>query len=366
MQISVPRETRPHERRVALNPESVAKLVKGGARVVVQAGAGVASDYTDDAFTQAGATIAPDARAALADADIVTKVLAPTTDEIALLKEGTTLVCLMQQPGSEVQHALATRKVTTLALERVPRITRAQSMDVLSSQATVAGYKAVLMGAAALGRFMPMLTTAAGSLPPARAFVLGAGVAGLQAIATARRLGAVVSAFDVRPAVREQVQSLGATFVASDAVGAEGTGGYAREQTDDERTRTLAAIAKHIATVDLVVSTAAIPGRRAPILITADMVRSMKPGSVIVDVAAETGGNCELTKPGETIQSSGVTIIGPLNLPSTVPQHASQMLARNVLTLLQHITADNALKVDVNDEITGAMAVTHAGEVRHA
>ncbi len=241
--------------------------------------------------------------------------------------------------SADLIKALAARRITAFALEKVPRITRAQSMDVLSSQSTVSGYKAVLIGAAALPKFLPSLTTAAGSIPPARVFVLGAGVAGLQAIATARRLGAIVSAFDVRAAAAEQVMSLGATFVASDLVAAdaETKGGYARAQGEEERERTLAAIARHIVNQDLVITTALIPGRAAPVLITKSMVESMQPGSVIVDLAAEAGGNCELTKPNETIRVGGVTIIGAVNLPSTVPYHASQMLSRNILTLLQHL-----------------------------
>lgn len=358
------KETRPRERRVALNPDSVAALVKLGADVAVQAGAGDAAFLGDAAFVAAGATVASGAAAVCAGADVVTKVAAPAPEEVPLLPEGSTLVSMMQQDGAAVLPALAARRITTLALERVPRITRAQSMDVLSSQATVAGYKAVLIGASQLGRLLPMLTTAAGNLAPARVFVLGAGVAGLQAIATARRLGGVVSAFDVRPAVKEQVQSLGASFVAA-AVSAEGSGGYAREQTDAERDATLAAIGEHIVGVDLVISTAAIPGRRAPLLITQAMVRGMRRGAVIVDLAAETGGNCEMSKAGETIEAHGVVIIAPLNVPSTVPQHASQMFARNVLTLLKHVIADGTLRIDIADEIVGAMAVTHAGEVRH-
>jgi NAD(P) transhydrogenase subunit alpha len=259
---------------------------------------------------------------------------------------------------------LAERQVTALALERVPRITRAQSMDVLSSQATVTGYKAVLVGASQMPRLMPMMTTAAGSLSPAKALVIGAGVAGLQAIATARRLGSVVSAFDVRPAVKEQVQSLGASFVEI-GVTAEGVGGYAREQTADERAQIQQALATHIKDMDLVVSTAAIPGKRAPILITDNMVLSMKPGAVIVDVAAESGGNCALTQPGSTITASnGVIVTGPLNLPATAPLHASQMFSRNVLTLLQHLIKNGAALIDLNDEITGPMCVTHAGQLR--
>jgi NAD(P) transhydrogenase subunit alpha len=264
----------------------------------------------------------------------------------------------------DVVPQMAARGVTSLALERVPRITRAQSMDILSSQATVAGYKAVLLGAGAMPRLMPMMTTAAGSLAPAKAFIIGAGVAGLQAIATSRRLGAVVSAFDVRPAVKEQVQSLGASFV-DVGVSAEGAGGYAREQTADEQAQMQQALANHIKDMDLVISTAAIPGKRAPVLITEAMVASMKPGSVIIDIAAETGGNCALTVAGETITSpNGVTIIGPINLPATTPLHASQMFSRNVLTLLQHLIKEGQVVIDLNDEITGPMCVAHGGHVR--
>jgi H+-translocating NAD(P) transhydrogenase subunit alpha len=269
-------------------------------------------------------------------------------------------VCLVQAPADDAAvRALHERGVKLLALERVPRITRAQSMDVLSSQATVAGYKAVLLGASQLPRFLPMLTTAAGSIPPAKALILGAGVAGLQAIATARRLGAVVSAFDVRAAAREQVQSLGAKFVAAELVsaGAETAGGYAKEQAADEQLRIQGAIAAVLPEMDLVVATAAIPNRRAPILITGPMVASMRAGAVIVDVAAETGGNCALTRPGETTVVHGVTIIGTLDLPSTVPFHASAMFGRNTLTVLQHLAKDGALVVDEEDEITKAMLV---------
>jgi H+-translocating NAD(P) transhydrogenase subunit alpha len=367
MRISVPAEVVPHERRVALVPDSVGKLVKGGAEVVVQRGAGTRAGFTDDAYGAAGATLAADAPQTYAGADVVAKVQRPTAVETALLPAGSLLVSLMQPGGNgDLAQRLAERRVSALALELVPRITRAQSMDVLSSQATVAGYKAALVGASTLGRFLPMLTTAAGSLAPAKTFVIGAGVAGLQAIATARRLGAVVSAFDVRPAAREQVQSLGASFVASDVVtqAAEDKGGYAKAQSEDEQQRTLAAIAAHIKDQDLVITTAQIPGRPAPRLITDAMVRSMKPGSVIVDLAAETGGNCELTRLGETVDVNGVQVLGPQNLPSTLPLHASQMFSRNVLTLLQHLIKDGALVVDPADEITGAMLLTHAGEVK--
>jgi NAD(P) transhydrogenase subunit alpha len=367
MRISVLKETDPRERRVALVPESVKKLVGAGHEVVVERGAGAGAFFPDAQYEAAGAALVDGAAAAVRGAQILAKVQRPANGEVALLDEGASLVCLMQPAQSaELLQQLAARKITAFALELVPRITRAQSMDVLSSQATIAGYKAVLLGAAQSSRLLPMLTTAAGSITPAKCFVIGAGVAGLQAIATARRLGAVVSAFDIRPAAREQVQSLGATFVAAElvAAGAETAGGYAKEQSQDEQARTAAALAKHIKDVDLVVSTASVPGRPAPKLITEEMVASMRPGSVIVDLAAESGGNCALTRPGETVVVHDVTIMGPLNIPASVPFHASQMLSKNVLTFLQHVTKDGALTVDLADEITGAMAVTHAGEVR--
>ena len=366
MQVGVLKETAARENRVALTPDSAGRLVKAKVSVVVQRGAGVSAGFPDETYVAAGATIADDAAAASRGARAVLKVQPPTESEVSLLEPGTVTISLMR-PGQhgDIAQTLAARKVDALALELVPRITRAQSMDVLSSQATVAGYKAVLLGAAELGKFLPMLTTAAGNIQPARVFVIGAGVAGLQAIATARRLGGVVSAFDVRPAVREQVMSLGATFVASDAVSmsAETQGGYARVQTDDEQARTVAAIAAHCKDQDLIVTTANIPGKKAPRLISANTVRTMRPGSVIVDLAAENGGNCELTQPGETVHVHGVTIMGPLNLPSTTPFHASQMFSRNVLTLLQHLMKDGEIVLNASDEITGAMLITHDGKV---
>ena len=367
MKISVPSESAPREQRVALAPDSVARLVKQlKVEIVVQRGAGLRAGFRDDAYQAVGATIVPDAAAAFAAAPLIAKVQPPDTQEIGRLAEGSTLISLMR-PGqsAEIVQALASRKVSALALELVPRITRAQSMDVLSSQSTVSGYKGVLIGASALGKFLPMLTTAAGNISPAKVFVIGAGVAGLQAIATGRRLGGVVSAFDVRPAAREQVLSLGATFVANELVAedAQAAGGYARAQTADEQTRTMNAIANHIKDQDLVVTTAAIPGRPAPKLITAEMVASMRAGSVIVDLAAETGGNCVLSKPGETIESHDVTIIAPLNVPSTVAFHASQMFGRNIFELLKHLVKDGALQLDPTDEITGAMLMTHDGRV---
>ena len=366
MRISVPTEIAPREHRVALPPDSAGRLIKSGLEVAVQRGAGLNAGFRDDAYTAVGAKIVPDARELFATGQVIAKVQPPTADEVGAMSDGASLISLMR-PGQhqEIASVLARRNVSALALELVPRITRAQSMDVLSSQSTVAGYKAVLLGAAELGKFLPMLTTAAGNISPARVFVIGAGVSGLQAIATARRLGGVVSAFDVRPAAREQVQSLGASFVATELVSAsaETAGGYARAQTDEEQQRTLAAIAGHIKDVDLVITTAQIPGRRAPTLITADMVRTMRAGSVIVDLSVETGGNCELSKVGETIHAHDVTIMGPVNLPSSVAFHASQMFGRNILALLQHLVKDGAVVLDPADEITGAMLVVHQGKV---
>jgi NAD(P) transhydrogenase subunit alpha len=364
MRIAVLKDTAPNEARVALVPESVGRLVKAGHEVVVEQGAGIRASSPDSLYETAGAKLAPDAAAAAADVALVTKVQRPSPDEIGRLPEGTALLCFMAPAtAAPVVAALNARKITAFSLELVPRITRAQSMDALSSQSTVAGYKAALIGANTIGKFLPMLTTAAGSVPPAKAFVLGAGVAGLQAIATARRLGAVVSAFDVRPAVKEQVLSLGATFVAAEALAesAETAGGYARQSTVDEMAQIQALLTKHLREQDLVITTAQIPGRPAPQLITRAMVEGMRPGAVIVDLAAESGGNCELTRAGETVNHGGVLIVGPVNVPAMLPAHASQMLSRNVLTFIQHITKEGAMNIDLSDEITGAMAMTHGG-----
>ncbi len=361
MKVAVPKETRAGENRVALTPDAVRKLSASDVAVSVQAGAGEPAGFSDDMYREAGAEVTANDSELLAGAGVVVKVQPVTAAEAALLPASTVLVSLFGGEGTEeALEVLAARQVTVLALEKVPRISRAQSMDVLSSQSTVAGYKAVLIGASELGKFLPMLTTAAGSIAPARVFVIGAGVAGLQAIATARRLGAVVSAFDIRPAAAEQVRSLGATFVATDLLDetAETKGGYAKEQAEDQQQRTLDAIGKHIIDQDLVITTAQIPGRPAPRLITGEMVRAMRPGSVIVDLAAESGGNCELTRAGETVRDNGVAIIGPANLPSTLPTHASQMFSKNVLTLLQHLIPDGELALDPEDEITKAMTIT--------
>jgi H+-translocating NAD(P) transhydrogenase subunit alpha len=367
MRIAVVKERVERELRVALVPESAGRLIKAGAQVVVERGAGDSAGFQDAPYEKAGATMVGSAAEALQGADVVVKVQPPLPEEARAIPADAVLISLIPASTNHgVLEQLATGRVTALALEKVPRITRAQSMDILSSQATVAGYKGALLGANALPRLMPMLTTAAGSLTPAKAFVIGAGVAGLQAIATARRLGAVVSAFDVRPAAKEQVQSLGATFVAADMVGqgAEDKGGYAKAQSGEEQARTQAALASHIKDMDLVISTAAVPGKRAPVLITEDMVKSMKPGSVIVDLAADTGGNCALTEPGATIVAHEVLIMGPLNIAATMPLHASQMFSRNVLTLLQHLIKDGRVVIDLNDEITGPMCLVHAGQIR--
>jgi H+-translocating NAD(P) transhydrogenase subunit alpha len=363
--VTVPRETAPGERRVALVPDGVRALVKTGASVRVERGAGVAATYTDDAYQAAGAEIVT---APLTGAQVVVKVQRPSQAELDALPSGATLISLVGAgPDAEaLPGRLAERHLSALALERVPRITRAQSMDVLSSQATVAGYKAVLVAASESPKLFPMMTTAAGSLVPSKVFVIGAGVAGLQAIATSRRLGAVVSAFDVRPAAREQVLSLGATFVAADTVtqSAEAAGGYARAQTDDEQARTLAALAAHVPAMDVVITTAQIPGKPAPRLITKEMVAAMKPGSVIVDLAAETGGNCELTRPGETVELNGVRVVGAVNLPATVPLHASLMFSKNIVTLLGALIKDGELRLDPEDEITKAMLIAHNGAIK--
>ncbi|MEP7326646.1 MAG: NAD(P) transhydrogenase subunit alpha [Gemmatimonadota bacterium] len=361
MRIAVPRETAPGEHRVALVPESVARLVKAGCGIAVEKDAGLAAGFPDGAYQKAGATIAADFAATCQGADLVLKVQRPSDREISTLPANSTLICFLSPATSSSQApALGARGISAYAMELVPRITRAQSMDALSSQATIVGYKAALIGAAAMTRLLPMMTTAAGTIAPAKAFVLGAGVAGLQAIATARRLGAVVSAFDVRPAAREQVQSVGATFIAADLVSAasETAEGYATELAADQHQRELEVIHRHIRDMDLVITTAAIPGRPAPRLVTEAMVKDMRPGSVIVDVSAEAGGNCDLTVAGETRVVFGVTIIGAVNLPATVPFHASQMYSRNLQTLVEYALKDGAFRVEPGDPILEPMRVT--------
>lgn len=365
--VAVLKELTPGERRVAVAPDGATRLVKAGLEVVVETGAGDAAGFLDAAYEKVGARVVPGAAEALGEADLLLKVRAPSPEETARLKPGAVVVSYLDVGRDKAAvDALVQRRLSALSMERVPRITRAQSMDALSSQATVAGVKAVLIGATTLGRFLPMMVTAAGTIPPGTVFVIGAGVAGLQAIATARRLGANVRAFDVRLAAKEQVESLGATFVAAEALAAdaEQKSGYAREATDEERQRQAAAIAKHVAEADLVITTAQVPGKRAPVLITEEMVKAMKTGSVIVDLAAEQGGNCALTVPGQDVVRHNVIILGPTNLPATMPTHASQMYSRNVAAVAQHLVKDGKLVVDPADEITGAMLVTHEGAIR--
>ena len=363
MKIGVPKEIAPNERRVALTPDVAGRLTKGGFDIFIERGAGSAAFFLDEAYGAAGAKVS-DRASVIGQSDIVLQVQAPVAAELAHYREGSALVAFFQ-PAADLLRQLAHRKLTAFSLVLLPRITRAQPMDVLSSQATVAGYKAVLLAASATGRLLPMLVTAAGTLPAARVLVLGAGVAGLQAIATARRLGAIVSAFDVRPAVKEQVQSLGAAFLEmAIEEHAETAGGYAKELSEETHRKELAFLAAAVKDADIVISTAAIPGKKAPVLITAAAVQGMKPGAVIVDLAAETGGNCELTQPGSEIVRNGVSILGPLNLASTLPRDASQMYAKNLSAFLGHVVQDGKLRLDFEDQIIRDTCVTHAGEVR--
>jgi len=364
--VVVPREVTPGERRVALVPEVVQKLTKAGLTVVVEAGAGSLSGYPDALYATAGARVEPDRTALFAGANVVLKVQPPTPEETAAIPPGAIVVALMNASRHlDRVAALRDRKVTAFALELVPRITRAQGMDVLSSQASVAGYKAMLIGAQLCPKFLPMLTTAAGTIRPSKVLVLGAGVAGLMAIATARRLGATVEGYDVRRAAGEQVRSLGAKFLELQ-INAEGAGGYARELTAEEKVQEQAMLAKAVGEADVVVTTAAIPGRKAPILVRKEMVAAMRPGAVLVDLAAETGGNCELTQAGQTVDANGVTIAGPLNLPSQAPFHASQMFARNLEAFLGLLVGPGpTLVTDLSDEILVASLLTRDGVVAH-
>jgi NAD(P) transhydrogenase subunit alpha len=368
MRVAVLKETRAGERRVALVPMGVKALVKAGLDVTVQAGAGETSSISDDEYREAGAQVAVTAADVLQGAGMILAVNAPEPETVSGMAAGTILVSFMN-PLSDLDlvKRLVDAKVTGVSMELVPRITRAQSMDALSSQATVAGYKAVLVAAGHLPKFLPMFTTAAGTIRPGKALILGAGVAGLQAIATARRLGAIVQAFDVRPAVKEQVESLGASFLEADEdVVAEGEGGYAKELSEDQHKKELELIAGAVVDTDIVITTAQIPGRQAPLLITEEMVKSMRPGSVIVDLASESGGNCELTKSGETVVVHGVQILGPTNLATTIPVHASQMYSKNIVTLVsEFLGEDGAVDLDFENDVIGPSTVTHAGEVRN-
>jgi NAD(P) transhydrogenase subunit alpha len=366
MKIAVPKETAEGERRVALVPEVVGKLASAGLEVVVQRGAGDAAMIPDAQFEEAGAALTDDP-AAVWGADVVVKVAPPSAEEVVRLgRESVLIGFLAPLTNAEGVRALAAAGATAFALEAVPRISRAQSMDALSSQSNVAGYRAALIGAQEMGRFYPMLMTAAGTIRPATVLVLGAGVAGLQAIATARRLGAVVQGFDVRSVVKEQVESLGATFLEFDLGGdLEGEGGYAKELTPEQQALQQELMAEAIGKCDVVITTALVPGRRAPILVTEDAVKRMKPGSVIVDLAGEAGGNCELTEPGETVVRHDVKIVAPLNVPSTMAEHASQLYARNIKALLDLMVKDGALALDFDDEVIAGACVTRGGEIVH-
>jgi len=366
MNVVVLRETQAGEARVALMPESVRKLIGLGARVLVESGAGLSAARTDDDYREAGAEISSDRSSLLRTADILACINRPSQSDLHELRSGSVVIGFLRpldEPAA-LAHAVA-QKLTTFAVELIPRITRAQAMDALSSMATVAGYKAVLIGASHIPRMFPLLMTAAGTIPPARVLVLGAGVAGLQAIATARRLGAVVEGYDVRAAAGEQVKSLGAKFLEVDLGGikTEDAGGYAVELSDEAMNRGRDLIAKHATTADVVITTAQVPGRRAPLLITEAAVNGMKRGSVIVDLAGATGGNCALSKADQTVERNGVTILAPTNLTASVPVHASQLYSRNITSFLTLIIKDGELSIDMTDDVIGPSCVTHQGEV---
>lgn len=372
MKIAVAKESEPGERRVALTPDVVSRLVKKGLEISVESGAGDSAFFSNEAYVTAGATIVDDASVLWGNADIVLKVQPPRTRdsgevELQWLKDHGVLISFLNPLGDpEKVQAIAHHNVTALSMEMIPRTTRAQSMDALSSQASLAGYKAVLMAATELPKYFPMLTTAAGTIRPAKVFIMGAGVAGLQAIATARRLGAVVEAFDIRPEVKEQVQSLGAKFV---EVGLDedtaGGGGYAKELSANAQARSRDLVTTHVSSADVVITTAQVPGKKAPLLVTAEMVSQMKPGSVIVDLAANQGGNCAYTEAGRTVTHHGVTIIGPANTPASVSVHASQMYAKNLQSLLNLLIQDGELNLDLDDTIISGACVTHNGEIRN-
>ena len=373
MRIAVPKESAPREQRVALVPESCKKLIQAGYDIAVEAGAGVSAGFSDAAYQEMGATVVADPAALLGSADLVLKVNAPALaaagrDETGWMRGGTIYVgSLMPLRNLDAVRALAAAKITAFSTDAIPRTTRAQSMDTLSSMANISGYKGVLLAAADLPKYFPMLMTAAGMVPPAKVFVIGAAVAGLQAIATARRLGANVVATDVRPEVKEQIESVGAKYVGIElAESAAAGGGYAKELSEEDRARQRQLLAEQCAVSDVVITTALIGGVFAPRLITAEMVRAMKPGAIIVDLAADGGGNCELSRPGETAVVNGVTILAPLNLPATMPLHASLLFSRNLTAFVQAFTKDKAFQLDLNDDIQRGALITHEGEVRHA
>lgn len=367
MIIAIPNEIADNETRVALTPEVAAKYVDAGHEVWLETGAGEKAGKLDSAYKEKGVSIKAKAEEIYKGADLLLKINAPTDEEIALMKEGTVLISfLWALQNKELVESLKKRNITALGMDAIPRISRAQSMDALSSMSSLAGYKSVLMAASNLGKYFPMMMTAAGTIPPSKVLVLGAGVAGLQAIATAKRLGAVVEAFDIRPAVKEQVESLGATFVEIPDIDddTESEGGYAKELSEDSQERQRQVIHEHAKKSDVIITTALIPGKKAPLLITEPMVKDMQPGSVIVDLAAEQGGNCAVTEAGKTIKSHDVNVIGPLNVPATIPEHASQMYAKNMQSLLNHLFDDEGeLKFDFDDEITLKTTITHDGEI---
>ena len=365
MIVGVPREVVSGERRVALIPELVPKLVAAGVTVAVQPGAGAAAGFLDAVYAGQGAQLDADA---WTRADILLKVRPPSPEEVARMKQGATLICLLQPyDNAEGIRALAARRVTAFSMELMPRISRAQSMDALSAMSTVAGYLAVLIAASRLPKFFPLLMTAAGMMAPARVFVIGAGVAGLEAIGTARRLGAIVEAYDMRPAVKEQVESVGARFAELDleTADAEDSGGYAKAQSEHFYRRQQELMAKYVEAADVVITTALVPGQRAPVLINEEMIKAMRPGSVVVDLAAEQGGNCALSEPGREVLKHGVLVIGPLNLPSVLAYHASEMYARTVTSFLDHLMKDGRVQLDLEDELTRGPLVTHEGGVVH-
>ncbi len=368
MRIAVPQETAPGERRVALVPESCKKLVQAGYEVAIEAGAGREAGYPDGAYAEVGAAIEPDRAALVGSADLLLKVGPPARDEVGWLRAGGIyLGSLMPLRNTAAVRALADRRITSFSTDAIPRTTRAQSMDTLSSMANIAGYKGVLLAAAELNKYFPMFMTAAGMVPPAKVFVIGAGVAGLQAIATAKRLGAHVTATDVRPEVKEQIESVGGKYVGIELTeSAAAGGGYAKELSEEDKARQREILAAQCALVDVVVTTALIGGVFAPRLITGAMVDSMRPGAVIVDLAAEGGGNCELSRPGETVEVNGVTILAPLNLPASMPLHASLLFSRNLTAFVLAFTKDKAFNLDLDDDIQQGALITHDGEVRHA
>jgi NAD(P) transhydrogenase subunit alpha len=374
MKVGVPKEIVVGENRVAVVPDAVGLLRKAGPQILFESGAGEGAFFPDRAYEAAGATIVSDPVALFTEADAVLKVQAPVLNpvlgkhEVELMREGTVLISFLQPHSHpDLVNRLVERKITSFSMDLIPRIARAQKMDALSSQSTVAGYKAVLAAASSLGKFFPMLVTAAGTIPPAKVLVLGAGVAGLQAIATARRLGAMVQAYDIRPAVKEQVESLGGTFIELDLGGekTEDVSGYAEELTAKSQEREKVLLRRHVPEADIVITTALIPGKRAPVLITAEMVQDMRAGSVIVDLAAEAGGNCEMTEPDRVVTRYGVTIHGPLNVPSTMPVHASQMYSKNISSFLLQLVRNGKLELDFNDPVINDTCITHEGRARH-